>query len=155
MLRWGEDDRDYLNQWPTAGLLRQVDPATERAMLGAVRNTVKRSGAQIERLDLLRLPAPAWALVVRVDEPHAFLRHRLRALLDELDPIGRRASADYVEVRDDRQEAAFVHARMTSGTWGMAGWSARRDLKCCAPEPRGFGGGIDMPPPPPPCPVFD
>jgi hypothetical protein len=131
----------------TAPTLAALEPDAIERMRGEIAAAVESAEAQLQHLDILHPAGHACALSVRVDEPHAFLRQRLRPLLESLEPwadaCGRQR---YLEVSDGGAYPALESAQYAYGGMG----SVRPDVTCCW---GGSRGGIDAPPPP--CPVFD
>ena len=118
-------------------------------MRSEITNAVTDAGGDLDDLTVLRPAGHAWALSVRVAEPHAFLRQRLRSMLDRLEPWAEACGRQrYIEIRDGGPDPALVLAQWAHG--GMS--SVRGDLKCCSPLVS-FGVEIDAPPTPA-CPVF-
>lgn len=104
--------------------------------------------ATLERFDVLRPQGHAFAIVVRVDEPHAFLRSHSRQFLNSLAEWRERCDGIYAEIRDGEPKAALTVGWHRGGGFS----STRRDVECCAPflglgHPFGWQGT-------PPCPVF-
>ncbi len=108
------------------------------------------SGATLERLDVLRPLGHTWAAQLLVQEPHSYLRRRLRGFLAAVEAWEERCGGQrYLEVRDAQQAPVLVHTQA-----GNAGSSSLRvDLKCCDPFVRVSRGMFELPPGT--CPVFD
>jgi hypothetical protein len=135
-------------RWSAAPTHAELEPGEIERMRGEIAAAVDGAEAKLERLDILHPAGHAWALSVGVDEPHAFLRHRLRPLLESLAPWAEACGGQrYLAVSDGEAHPALESAQYAHGGMG----SVRPDLTCCW---GGSRGGIDAPPPPP-CPVFN
>jgi hypothetical protein len=141
-------------EWPDRGFMLElakpsIEPLSGEAIDCFRAAVVAAAGdARLERLDVLRPDGHAFALVLRVDEPHAWLRFRSRAFLWAAEQWRGRSDGIYIEMCDT--EPAPV---LRVGWHRMGGFSgSRRDVECCAPI-LGFGRPIGAPPRPP-CPVF-
>jgi len=134
--------------------LEYVPPAAaplDEETIARVRADVERSvaDATVERFELLRPQGHAFAIEVRVIEPHAFLRSHARPFLTALGTWRTQADGVFAQVCD----ADFAPV-LTVGWYQNGGFSStRRDVECCAPF-LGLSRGI-MSPDPPPCPIFD
>jgi hypothetical protein len=107
------------------------------------------AGAHVDGIDVLQPHGHAWAVSLRVDEPHAFLRRRFRSFFSAVEPWKQQHPLPrYIEVRDAQPQPVLVTAY--SGAFGSA--STRRDVECCNPLVS-FGEPL-LAPPPPVCPVF-
>jgi hypothetical protein len=107
------------------------------------------AGALLGGFELLRPLGHAWAARVRVDEPHAFLRHRLEGFLRAVKPWQERCGHQvYLEVLDGEDMPVLVNALYAGG----GATQIRRDVMCCDRSIR-LGRGLSEPPPPR-CPVF-
>jgi hypothetical protein len=104
--------------------------------------------ATLEGIDVLQPQGHAFAIAVRVDEPHAFLRSESRTFLTCLSEWREQCDGIYAEIRDADPSPA-----MTVGWFQGAGFSSwRGEVECCAPF-LGLSRGISWQGPPP-CPVF-
>jgi hypothetical protein len=138
--------------WSGSGVFdrpRFAEPLTERDV-GDLRTTIEAavsdSGAGLEQLDVLRPLAHAWAAILRVEEPHAFLRNRFKPFVLAVDSWRERCAGRYIEVRD-AEGSVLVLAHARSGRS-----SVRHDVKCCNPVVS-LGTPLEAPPTPA-CPVF-
>jgi hypothetical protein len=104
--------------------------------------------ATLDGFDLLRPEGHAFAIRVRVDEPHAFLRSHSQPFLTALAEWRERCDGIYAEVHDAAPNPVLAVGMHRSG--GMS--STRADVRCCAPF-LGLSQPIEWQPPPP-CPVF-
>jgi hypothetical protein len=105
--------------------------------------------ARLEPVDILRPQAHAFALRLRVVEPHAYLRYQHRHFLEAVARWRERCDGIYTEVVDEKPVNVF-----TAGWYRHGGFAGTRgDVACCAPD-LGLSRGIDEPPRPR-CPVFD
>jgi len=105
--------------------------------------------ARIELLDVLQPDGHAFALVFRVDEPHAWLRFQSKAFLWTAEQWRERSDGIYIEICDVQPAPVLRVGWHRKG--GFSG--SRRDVECCAPS-RGFGRPEGAPPPPLVCPIF-
>jgi hypothetical protein len=138
---------DWL-RWSAAPTLPELEPDQIQRMRREIAAAVESADAELQRLDILHPAGHAWALSVRVDEPHAFLRQRLRLLLESLEPWAEACGGQrYLEVTDGEAHPVLEWAQWAYG--GMR--SVRPDVTCCW---GGSSSAIDAPPPTP-CPVFD
>jgi hypothetical protein len=129
---WGDD---------LAASAPPLDPAAEEARIQRAAGAV---GATVEGVQFLHPGGTAVAVVLRVPEPHSFLRQELRPFLDASGHHDRSRLSSHLTVRDDQADPAYQLAPGMTAT--------RRDLGCCAPG--GFSRGL-FAPPPPRCPVYD
>jgi|GEM_PF-4658549 len=111
-----------------------------------VRQAVDAADARVASLEVFRVGGHALAATIEVDEPHSFLRYRLRPLFQALAPVFGPLAGDYVEVRDHEPERVYVRACYGNGR--IRG--ARADLACCDPSYRQMTLG----PPRPLCPIL-
>ena len=100
------------------------------------------TGALLDRLEILEPLGLAPAATIAVPEPHAFLRHGLRAFLRLSGHFDDTWDGSLVHVVDGEDEPASRTAH--SRGWGMG--SAREDLACCDPFVR--RGALFAPPRP-------
>jgi hypothetical protein len=110
------------------------------------RRAVEAADARVGSFEIFRVGGHAMAATIEVDEPHSFLRYRLRPLFQELAPVLEPLAGDYVEVRDREPERVYVRACYGNGC--IRG--ARADLACCDP----FYRTTTMGPPRPLCPIL-
>ena len=110
------------------------------------RQAVDAADARVDSLEVFRVGGHALAATIEVDEPHSFLRYRLRPLFQALAPLFGPLAGDYVEVRDREPERVYVRACYGNGC--IRG--ARADLACCDPSYRQMTLG----PPRPLCPIL-
>jgi hypothetical protein len=133
----------------TPELTPPLDVEQVERIRGELTTVVHDAGGDLTELTILRPAGHAWALSVRVAEPHAFLRQQFRSMFDALEPwveaCGRQR---YIEICDREPHPALVSAQYAYG--GMS--SVRHDVSCCSPF-ASLGVGIDAPQPPP-CPIF-
>jgi hypothetical protein len=106
-----------------------------------VRQAVDAADARLASLEVFRVGGHALAATIEVDEPHSFLRYRLRPLFQALAPVFEPLAGDYVEVRDREPERVYVRARYGYGC--IRG--ARADLACCDPSYRQMTEGPRRP----------
>jgi hypothetical protein len=90
------------------------------------------TGVLLDRLEILEPLGLAPAATIAVAEPHAFLRHGLRAFLRLSGHVDDRWDGSLVEVVDGEEDPAWRTAY--SRGWGMG--SVREDLACCDPFDR-------------------
>ena len=120
-----------------------------RRMRHEIATVIEDAGGDLDKLTILRPAGHAWAVSVRVAEPHAFLRDRFRLMLDALEPWAEACGRQrYIEVCDGEPDPAVVLAQYAFGGFS----SERSDVSCCSPLVS-FGVGIDAPLSPG-CPVF-
>jgi len=109
---------------------RPASTAERMIIARMVAARAQRAGAAVERLDILSPYGPAVVLVVRVDDPASFLRHRFMPMIDGWSGHPR-LEGSYVLVRDGDgrtiEEVAYA-SRLTGGSSFV-----RRDLAGCDP----------------------
>jgi hypothetical protein len=134
---------------PTRELTPPLAPNEVERMRGEIAAAVDGAAADVTDLTVLRPAGHAWALSVRVTEPHAFLRQSFRSMVEALEPWAEaRGRQRYIEISD-----GWPHAALVWGTYAYGGMSSvRRDVSCCSPLVS-LGEGIDARPTPA-CPVF-
>lgn len=123
------------------------EPLDERSLEQLSADIVRAAGeadARVGYLEILRPDAHAWAVCLRVEEPHAFCRQGFRRFHEAVEHWSQLCAGRYLEVRDDGEHSVLMTANGRS--------SLRRDLACCDPLFI-IGRGIDSPPRPR-CPVF-
>jgi hypothetical protein len=104
--------------------------------------------ARLDEFEVLRPQGHAFAILLGVDEPYAFLRSHSRGFLAAVAAWRDRCDGIYAEVRDRAPDPALAVGWYRSG--GLS--SVRHDVECCAPS-LGLSQPIDWQGPPP-CPVF-
>jgi hypothetical protein len=110
---------------------------------------VAAASAELESLDVLRPSGHALAVVVRVREPHRFLRYHFGPFNEPWLAWHERCGRQiYLEVRDDRDEPVLVKACHSNGCRTRV----RKDAECCDPLVR-IGRPL-VQRAPAPCPVF-
>jgi hypothetical protein len=122
-------------------------PAEELARVEEhFRQAVEAADARVGSVEIFRVGGHALAATIDVDEPHSFVRYRLRPLFQALTAVFEPLAGDYVEVRDHEPERVYVRACHGNGC--IRG--ARPDLACCDPF---YRTGM-MGPPRPLCPIL-
>lgn len=125
----------------------KLPPLDERSLeqLSAdVSRAAREAGAELEYLHILRPDAHAWAVCLRVDEPHGFCRRGFRPFCEAVHHWSALCAGRYLEVRDDGEQPVLMTANGRS--------SVRPDLACC--DPLGIYRRALLSPPRPRCPVF-
>jgi hypothetical protein len=123
-------------------------PPLSDSELAAFRSDIEAAaGTATLAVEVLLPQAHAFAVTLRVDEPHEYLRYQLFPFIQKMADWRDRCDGTYIEVVDDKPGPAFVTGNYRYGGMG----THREDVACCTP----FGRGGLSSPPPPPCPVFD
>jgi hypothetical protein len=123
--------------WPVASAVTCTRPACrlsreqEAAVVEAIRGAVRRSGADLVRLEVHRPYGVAVAVSLAADDPAGFLKAKLRPLMQRLD--GQRAKLEgvYLAVLDERRRVALEWGSWTRNPAGS--YWVRRDLANCSP----------------------
>jgi hypothetical protein len=128
------------------------EPASPAERIGIARTFAESAiaqGAELERLDVLTPAGPAVALVLRVDEPAAFVKQRFLPIVKRWWANDRLEGA-YLLVEDRQGRFVMEHAFSKRGV--EASWRRfRPDLAGCDPI---IPIGVDpRAKPPPPCPA--
>jgi hypothetical protein len=111
----------------------------------AVQGAAARTGAIVDRLEILEPMGPAPAVRLAVAEPHAFLRHGLGGFLELMGHGDGRYFGSFVQVSDGELDSVWESGHHRYG--GMS--RVRPDVECCDPY---YRGTLDSPSPPR-CPV--
>jgi hypothetical protein len=126
---------------PRSGLAAPID--ADR-LAAKVRSAAAGAAATLEELHVYKPDGIAVAVVLRVDDPAAFLQQRLPRFLDALGDRWRDYDGTFVEVVDD--SAAFVWAAGTDPLVSHGSVATRADLTGCSPV-------VNLGAMPPPCPA--
>jgi hypothetical protein len=111
----------------------------------STRAAVKRSGAEVARLDVHRPYGVAIALVVAPRDPANFLKTRLRRLMASLDRRRSRLEGLYLAVLDESRRLALEWGSWTRNPAGN--YWVRHDLAECSPIEQSAPPGSEEPPP--------
>lgn len=145
------DDRGGFTARPK--LRGQPDPQPlpaerERAIVNAIRNAARQSGAEVVRVEVHRPYGSAVALSLAPEDPVAFLKNQLRPLLRKLDVYRPRLEGIYLAVLDEQRRLAMEWGSWTRNRAGS--YWVRRDLSNCSPIRQSEPPGTE---PAPPCPA--
>jgi hypothetical protein len=127
---------------------RPLPADREAAIRRAIRNAVRRSGADLVSLEAHRPYGVAIALSVSTDDPASFLKEKLRGLLTALDAHRPRLEGIYLAVLEDRRRVVLEWGSWTRNPAGTF-W-VRPDLADCSPIRQAGPPGTK---PPPKCPA--
>jgi hypothetical protein len=125
-------------------------PIDRAELTEALTEAARSNGAEVLNVRIVEPMNLAAVLMVQVEAPASFLKHRLDAFTRSLPSDDVRVDGFYIRIVD-RQGRFVWFSRSASGD-AVSSWTsgARKDLRGCDPTPR-FGGPPD--PPPPPCPA--
>ncbi len=118
------------------------------AVLDGIERAARRSGAKLERVELLQPEGLAVAARLRVEQPARYLSERLDVLFEELDSDTARYEGRYLEVVDGRGRPVLKEFGVSRLHWGGGGPVDKRYAGCAflgLSRPSGYD--------PPPCPV--
>jgi len=120
------------------------------SVLAGVERAARRSGADLEEVQLLQPEGLAVAARLRVEQPARFLSEDLHTIFEELDADTARYEGRYLEIVDRRGRPVLNEFGASRLHWGGGGPVDRRYSGCAflgISAPVGYK--------PPPCPVED
>jgi hypothetical protein len=118
------------------------------AVLAGVEHAARKSGAELERVELLQPEGLAVAARLQVSKPARFLSERWQTLVHELDADTARYEGRYLEIVDGRGRPVLEEFGVSRLHWGGGGPADRRYAGCVF-----IGISPPMSYDPPPCPV--
>jgi hypothetical protein len=127
---------------------RPLSAAAEKAIVRAIRNAARRSGADVVSLEAHRPYGLAIALTLATDDPATFLKKELRGLLVRLDAHRPRIEGIYIALLNERRRIVLEWGSWTRNPAGTF-W-VRPDLADCSPIRQAGPPGTK---PPPKCPA--
>jgi hypothetical protein len=126
-------------------------PIKADEIAAAIREEAKESGADLAELRIVRPMRLAAAATLRVDDPAAYLKHRLMTFLEAIPhPTKREYDGLYVLVVDPEGDFVWLSAQTIGEHSSGGAGGARPDLAGCDPRPP-IGGLTSREPPP--CPA--